>query len=40
MHGSTNKSTIKPSMQWKLNWHSDLFTNTENLHAKNPTELF
>ena len=23
-------------MQWKLNWHSDLFTNGENLHGKKP----
>ena len=23
-------------MQWKLNWHDDLFKNEENLHGKNP----
>ena len=23
-------------MQWKLNWHGDLFTNGENLQAKTP----
>ena len=23
-------------MQRKINWHSDLFTNEENLHEKNP----
>ena len=34
--GSTNKSSIKLSMQWKINWHSDLFTNRENQHDKNP----
>ena len=39
-HGSTNKSPIKLSMQWKINWHSDLFTNRENLHGKNPTGYF
>ena len=27
-------------MQWKLNWHGDLFTNRENLHGKNPTSDF
>ena len=27
-------------MQWKLNWHGDLFTNKENLHGKNPTGDF
>ena len=27
-------------VQWKLNWHGDLFTNGENLHGKNPTRLF
>ena len=34
MHGSTNKSPIKLSMQWKINWHGDLFTNGENLRLK------
>ena len=34
MHGSTNKSPIKLSMQWKINWHGDLFTNGENLWQK------
>ena len=37
---STNKSPIKLSMQWKINWHDDLFTNEENLHGKNPTGWF
>ena len=37
MHGSTNKSPIKLSMQWKINLHDDLFTNGENQHGKNPT---
>ena len=23
-------------MQWKINWHDDLFTNGENQHSKNP----
>ena len=40
MHGSTNKSPIKLSMQQKINWHDDLFTNGENLHYKNPIEYF
>ena len=40
VHGSTNKSPIKLSMQQKLNWHGDLFTNRENLHGKNPTGVF
>ena len=35
MHGSTNKSQIN-YMQWKINWHGDLFTNEENLHSKTP----
>ena len=35
-HGSINKSPIKLSMQQKINWHSDLFTNGENLTAKTP----
>ena len=35
MRGSTNKSPIN-YMQRKLNWHSDLFTNGENQHGKNP----
>ena len=34
MHGSINKSPIKLSMQWKINWHDDLFTNGKNLHGK------
>ena len=38
--GSTNKLPIKLSMQQKINWHGDLFTNEENQHSKNPTELF
>ena len=40
MRGSTNKSPIKLSMQWKINWHGDLFMNGENLHGKNPTGDF
>ena len=36
MHGSANKSPIKLSMQRKINWHGDLFTNRENLHVKTP----
>ena len=40
MCGSTNKSPIKLSMQRKINWHGDLFTNGENLHDKNPTSDF
>ena len=35
MRGSTNESPIKLSMQRKLNWHGDLFSNGENLHGKN-----
>ena len=27
-------------MQWKLNWHADLFTNGENLYGKNPPSDF
>ena len=27
-------------MQWKLNWHGNLFTNEENLHGKNFTGYF
>ena len=34
--GSTNNSPIKLSMQWKINWYGDLFTNGENQHDKNP----
>ena len=34
--GSINKSPIKLSMQQKINWHGDLFTNWENLHGKKP----
>ena len=40
MYGSTNKSLIKLSMQQKINWHSDLITNRENLYGKNPTGDF
>ena len=36
MFGSINKSLIILSMQWKINWHGDLFTNGENLHSKTP----
>ena len=36
MCGSTKKSPIKLSMQWKLNRHGDLFMNGENLHGKTP----
>ena len=36
MRGSTNKSPIKLSVQWKINWYDNLFTNGENLHGKNP----
>ena len=36
MCGTTNKSPIKLSMQQKISWHGDLFTNRENLHGKNP----
>ena len=32
---STNKSPIKLSMHGKINWHSELFMNGENLHGKN-----
>ena len=38
--GSINKTPIKLSMQWKINWHDDLFTNGENQHGKNPTGWF
>ena len=38
MRGSTNKSPIKLSMQQKINWHGDLFTNGENQNSKNSTE--
>ena len=34
MHCSTNKSLIKLSMQWKINWHGDLFMNGENLNKR------
>ena len=34
--GSINKSPIKLSMQRKINWHSNLFMNGENLQGKNP----
>ena len=27
-------------MQWKINWHGDLFSNGENLHGKNTTGWF
>ena len=40
MRGSTNKLPIKISMQWKINWHRDLFTNGENQHSKNSTRWF
>ena len=40
MRGSKNKSPIKLSMQWKINWHCDLFTNGENLYGKNSTGWF
>ena len=36
MHGSTNKSPIKLSMQWKINWYGDLFTNGETYTTKTP----
>ena len=36
MHGSTNKSPIKLSMQRKINWHGDLFINGETYIAKTP----
>ena len=36
MRGSTNISPIKLSMQQKINWHDDLFTNRENLTTKTP----
>ena len=36
MHGSTNKSPIKLSMQQKINWHGDLFMNRENHQGKTP----
>ena len=36
MHGSTNKSPIKLSMQRKINRHSDLFINGETYIAKTP----
>ena len=39
MRGSTKKSPIKLIMQWKINWHSDLFTNGENLYDKNPHQV-
>ena len=35
MVAQTNHQLTK--VQWKLNWHGDLFTNGENLHSKNPT---
>ena len=40
MRGSTNKSPIKLCMQWKINWHGDLFTNEENLQYKTPPSDF
>ena len=40
MHGSINKSPIKLSMQQKINWHGDLFTNGENLYGKTPSGDF
>ena len=33
---NTNKSPIKLSMQRKINWHGDLFTNVENHPGKTP----
>ena len=33
---NTNKSPIKLSMQRKINWHDDLFTNGETYMAKTP----
>ena len=36
MRGSINKSPIKLSMQQKINWHGDLFTNVENHPGKTP----
>ena len=38
--GSTNKSPVKLSMQRKINWHDNLFTNGENQHFKNLTGWF
>ena len=40
MRDSTNKSPIKLSMQRKINWHGDLFTNRENNHGKIPPGEF
>ena len=34
------KSPTKLSMQRKLNWYGDLFTNGENQHAKTPSSDF
>ena len=34
MRGNTNKSPIKLSMQRKINWHDDLFTNGEPTRQK------
>ena len=39
MRGSTNKSPIKLSMQQKINWHDDLFTNGKNLYCKTPPSI-
>ena len=39
-HGSTNKSLIKLSIQRKINWHGDLFTNGENHQCKIPLSEF
>ena len=36
MRDSTNKLPIKLNMQQKINWHGNLFTDGENLHAKTP----
>ena len=39
MRGSTNKSPINSVLQ-KINYISDLFTNGENRHDKNPNGNF
>ena len=36
MRGSTNKSPIKLNMQWKINWHGNLFTNGKTYATKIP----
>ena len=40
MHGITNKSSIKLSMQRKINWHDDLFMNGKNHQDKTPPDDF